>query len=137
VGVEGGAVVVQQQEELVAQEEELGQPAMGDQQDLVEVVDLDDPEAREATEDLPSTQPGIDENDELHFRLRGIRARQLPGRQTKTTQYRLVWGKYPNRSDSWFNKDDVLISMPCEPYSQDLALQVDIPRVCKMRSSLR
>jgi len=31
----------------------------------------------------------------------------------------------------------VQISMPCEPYSQDLALQVDIFRVCGMRSSLR
>jgi hypothetical protein len=134
MGVEGGAVAVQQQEELAAQEEELGQPAMGDQQDLVEVVDLDDPEDREATEDLPSTQS---ENDKHRFRLRGIRARQLPGRQTKTTQYRLVWGKYPNRSDSWFNEDDVLISMPCEPYSQDLALKGHISRVCEMRSSLR
>ena len=27
--------------------------------------------------------------------------------------------------------------MPCEPYSQDLALQVDNFRVCGMRSSLR
>jgi hypothetical protein len=98
------------------------------------VVDLDDPEDREATEDLPSTQP---ENNKHRFRLRGIRARQLPGRQTKTTQYRLVWGKYPNRSDSWFNEDDVQISMPCEPYSQDLAPQVNIFRVREMRSSLR
>jgi len=27
--------------------------------------------------------------------------------------------------------------MPCELYSQDLALQVDVFRVCNMRSSLR
>jgi hypothetical protein len=35
------------------------------------------------------------------FRLRGIRTQQLPGRQTKTTQYRVVWGEHLNRSDSW------------------------------------
>jgi hypothetical protein len=46
---------VQQREELAAQEAGLGQPARGDQQDLVKVVDLDDPKDREATEDLPST----------------------------------------------------------------------------------
>jgi hypothetical protein len=81
---------VQQREELAAQEAELGQPAGGDRQDLVKVVDLDDPEDREATEDLLSTQPEIDGNDEHRFRLRGVRARQLTGRQTKTTQYRVV-----------------------------------------------
>jgi len=59
--VEGGGVAMQQQEELVAQKEELGQPAVveGDQQDLVEVVDADDPEDKEATEALPATQPEI------------------------------------------------------------------------------
>lgn len=106
-------------------------------QDLVEVADADDPEDKEATEALPATQPEIPKIDEHRFRLRGVRVRQLPGRQTKTTQYRVVWGEHPNRSDSWFNEDDVLISMPCEPYSQDPALQVDIFRVCGMRSSLR
>jgi hypothetical protein len=75
---------------------------------------------------LPAAQPKIPEIDEHRFRLRGVRARQLAGRQTKTTQYRVVWGEYPNRSDFWFNEDDIQISMPCEPYSQDLALQVDI-----------
>ena len=90
VGVEGGAAAVQQWEELAAQEAEFGQPAGGDQQDLVKAVDLDDPKDREATEDLPSTQPEIDRNDEHRFRLRGVRARQLAGRQTKTTQYRVV-----------------------------------------------
>jgi hypothetical protein len=129
VVVKGGAVAMQQ--------EELGQPAVGDQQDLVEVDEVDNPEDKEATEALPAAQPKIPEMDEHRFRLRGVRARQLAGRQTKTTQYRVVWGKYPNRSDSWFNEDDVQISMPCEPYSQDLALQVDIFRVREMRSSLR
>jgi hypothetical protein len=41
--------------------------------------------------------------------------------------------KYP-RSDSWFNEDDVQISMPCVPNSQDLALHI---RVRKMRSGQR
>jgi hypothetical protein len=134
VWLEGGAVTVQQREELAAQEAKLGQPAGGDQQDLVKVVDLDDPEDREATEDLPSTQPEIEGNDEHRFRLRGVRARQFPGLQIKTTQYRVVWGEYPNRSYSWFNEDDVQISMPCVPNAQDLALPI---RVRKMRSSQR
>jgi len=71
-----------------------------------------------------------------------MRARQLPGRQTKTTQYRVVLGEHPNGSDFWFNEDDVQISMPwptCELYSQDLALQTEmyIFRICGMRSSWR
>lgn len=45
--VEGGGVAMQEQEqeqeELAAQKKELGQPLVGDQQDLVEVVDADDP----------------------------------------------------------------------------------------------
>ena len=141
VGVEGGAVAVQQQEELAAQEEELGQPAVGkgDQQDLVD-VDADEPRDREATEALPATQPEIDQIDKHRFRLRGVRASKLPGRQTKTTQYRLVWGEHPNRSDSWLNEDDVQISMPrpiCELSSQNLALQTDMDtRVHGMRASL-
>ncbi|KAG9233179.1 hypothetical protein BJ875DRAFT_485394 [Amylocarpus encephaloides] len=118
VVVEGGAVAMQQQEELAVQKEELGQPAVGDQQDEVEVDNADDPEDKEATEALPAAQPKIPEIDEHRFRLRGVRARQFAGRQIKTTQYRII-------------------SMPCEPYSQDLALQVDIFRVCGMRSSLR
>ena len=47
VVVEGGAVAMQQQKEL-------GHPAVGDQQDLIEVVDADDPEDKEATEALPA-----------------------------------------------------------------------------------
>jgi hypothetical protein len=44
-----GAVAMQQQEELAAQKEEQpGQSAVGDQQDLVEVVDADDPEDKES-----------------------------------------------------------------------------------------
>jgi hypothetical protein len=130
VGVEGGAVAMQQQEELA-------QPAVGNQQDLVEVDDADDPKDKEATEALPAAQPKIPEIDGRRFRLRGVRAQRLAGRKTQTTQYRVVWGEHPNRSDSWFDEDDVQISMPCEPYSQDLALQVDVFRVCRMRSIVR
>jgi hypothetical protein len=144
VVVEGGGVAMRQQEELALQTEELGQPAVGegegDQQDLVDVDVADEPRDREATEALPATQPEIDEIDKHRFRLRGVRARQLPGRQTKTTQYRVVWGEHPNRSDSWLNEDDVQISMPwptCELSSQNLALQTDMDiRVHGMRSSL-
>jgi hypothetical protein len=136
VVVEGGAVAMQQQEELAAQKEELAQPTVDDQQDLVEVVG----DETEATEALPAAQPKIPEIDERRFRLRGVRARQLAGRQTKTTQYRVVWGENPNKSSSWFNFDDVQISMPrlpCELYPQQLALQdMDIFRVCDIRSSL-
>jgi hypothetical protein len=144
VVVEGGGVAMRQQEELAPETEELGQPAVGegegDQQDLVDVDVADEPRDREATEALPATQPEIDEIDKHRFRLRGVRARQLPGRQTKTTQYRVVWGEHPNRSDSWLNEDDVQISMPwptCELSSQNLALQTDMDiRVHGMRSSL-
>jgi len=80
---------MQQQEELAGQKEELGQPAVGegDQQDLVEVIDVDDPKGKEATEALPATQSEIPEIDEHCFRLRGIRTQPLAGRQTGTTQY--------------------------------------------------
>jgi hypothetical protein len=125
--VEGGVVAMQQQEELV-------QPPVGDVQDLVEVEDANDHEDKEATEALLAAQPKIDEQ---RFRLRGVRTRQLSGYQTKTTQYRIVWGEYSHRSDSWFNEDEVGMSMACKPYSHDLALQMNICRVRKMRSSLQ
>jgi hypothetical protein len=131
VEVEGGV----QQEELAAQVKELGHLAVGDQQDLVKVVNAD-LEKKEATEALPAAQPKTFEIDEHRFRLRGVRARQLAGRQTKTTQYRVVWGNRSNRSDSWFNEDDVQISVACEPDSRDLALQVHVIRVCDMRPRL-
>jgi hypothetical protein len=97
-------------------------PAVIDQQDLTEVVDADNPEDKEANEALLAAQPKITETDKHRLRLRGLRARQLAGRRTKTTQYRVVWGKYPHRSGSWFNEDDIQILIPCEQHSQDLAL---------------
>ncbi|KAF8846493.1 hypothetical protein BDZ45DRAFT_454874 [Acephala macrosclerotiorum] len=138
VVVEGGGVAMQEQEEPAAQKEEPGQPPVGDQQDLVE-VDADGPEDKEATEALPATQPEIDEH---RFRLRGIRTRLLAGRQTETTQYRVVWGEHPNRSDSWVNEDDMRISMlqpPCERSSGGLVPHVerDVVRVHHMRPSRR
>jgi hypothetical protein len=80
VAVKGGGVTIQQQEELTAQKEELRQPAVGEgnQQDLVEVVDADDPKNKKATEALPATQPEI---DEYRFRLRGIRTQPLARRR--------------------------------------------------------
>ena len=83
-----------------------GRPAVSDQQNLAEVDDTTDPMDKEATEALPATQLEIDNH---HFRLRGIRTQQLAGRRTKTTQYRVVLGNHPNRSDSWVNEDDVQI----------------------------
>ena len=84
VVVEGGAVAIQQQEELAAQNEKLGQLAVGDQQDLVKAVNAD-LEDKEATEALLATQPKTFEIDEHRFRLRGIRARWLTRHQTKIT----------------------------------------------------
>ena len=84
---EAGRVEIQQQEEFMEQNKELGRPALGDQQNLAEVDDTDDPIDKEATEALPATQLEIDKH---RFRLRGIRTRQLAGRQTKTIQYRVV-----------------------------------------------
>jgi hypothetical protein len=118
-------VAMQQQEKLAAQEEQLGQPAVGDQQDPVE-VGADNPEDKEVIEILPATELEIPKSDEHRFRLRGIQ--QLAGRQKGTTQYRVVLGEYTNRSDFWVNKDDVRISMlqqSCERSSQDLNLPVE------------
>ncbi|KAH7305407.1 hypothetical protein BKA65DRAFT_202246 [Rhexocercosporidium sp. MPI-PUGE-AT-0058] len=132
VVVEGGPVAMQQQKGL-------GDPDVGDQ-DLVEVVDADDLEDKEATEILLAVEPKIP--DEHRFRLRGIRTQPLAGRQTKTTQYRIVWGDRLNRSDSWFNEEDIRISMlrpSCERSSQDSVLPVerDVSRVYRMRLDKR
>jgi hypothetical protein len=70
---EAGGVEIRQQGELA------GWPAVGDQQNQVEVDDTDDPTDKEATEALPATQLEIDKH---RSRLRGIRTQQLPGRQT-------------------------------------------------------
>ena len=55
---------------------------------------------------------------------------------------RIVWGEYPNRSDSWVNEDDVQISMPrlpCERFFQNSIPLVgrDVMRVLRMRCSRR
>lgn len=126
---------MQQQEELAAEKEEFGQALVGDQQDLVEVVDADDPENKGATKALLATQLEIDEH---RFRLRGIRTQPLAGRQTKTIQYRVVWGEHSNRFDSWVNEDDLRILMlrpACGRSSQDLVppLERDVMRVYRMR----
>jgi len=71
--------------------------------------DADDPEAKEATEALPATRL---ETDKHRSRLRGIRGRQLAERHIKTIQYGVVWGKHPNRPDSWVHKDYMRMSIP-------------------------
>ena len=107
---------------------------MDDELDLVEVVDADDPKDKEATEALPIMQPEVPEIDEYRFRLRGIRTRQLAERQTKTIQYRVVWGKHPNRSDSWVNEDDIRVLMLWPLGEQDLIPQIQTSvRVHRMR----
>jgi hypothetical protein len=63
--------------------------AVGYQQHLVTAVG-DDAEDKEVTEALPAWQPKILQIDEHRFRLRGVRAWQLAGRETKTTQCRVV-----------------------------------------------
>jgi hypothetical protein len=47
---------------------------------------------------LPAMQLEIVKCD---LRLRGIRIRQLAACNTKTVQYRLIWGEYPNRYHTW------------------------------------
>ncbi|KAG0644942.1 hypothetical protein D0Z07_9333 [Hyphodiscus hymeniophilus] len=66
--------------------------------DLAEIIDTDDLKDREATKALLAAQSKIPKTKEHFFRLRGIRVRQLVSRQTKTTQYRVVWGDPPNSS---------------------------------------
>jgi hypothetical protein len=129
---EAGGVEMQQQEELGWQEEAPARRNMGDQPDLVEVIDVDDPKTKEATGALPTTQP------EIRFRLRGIRTQPLAGRQTGIAQYLVIWGEHPNWSDYWVNENDMRISVlqpPCERSSQDMALPVekDVMRVHRMR----
>ena len=65
--VEGGTIAIQQ--------EELGQLTVSDQQDLVEVNGVDNPEDKEATEALLAAQSKIPEIDKYRFRLYRIRAR--------------------------------------------------------------
>ena len=130
---EAGGVEIRQQGELA------WWPAVGDQPNQAEVDDTDDPMDKEATEALLATQLEIDKH---RFRLRGIRTQQLPGRQTKTTQYRVAWGEHPNRSDSWVNEDDVQILTPrllCERFFQNSVLHVgrDVMHVQRMRCSRR
>ncbi|TVY83406.1 hypothetical protein LSUE1_G002963 [Lachnellula suecica] len=142
VVVEGRVVAMQQQEEFAVQKEELGQPAVGDQQGLVKVTDTDDPEDKETTEALPAAQTKIPEIDKHRFRLRGIRTQPLAGRQITTKEYRIVWGDRLNKSDSWFNEEDIRMSVlqpPCERSSQDMILPVerDITRLHRMRIDKR
>ncbi len=71
---DAGGVGMWQHEEIAGQKEELRRPALGDQQNLAEVDDMDVPMDKEATDALPTTQTEVDKH---HFRLRGIRTQQL------------------------------------------------------------
>jgi len=129
-------------EGIMQQQDELGHLAIDDQQDLVEVVNADNFEDMEAIEALPAAQPKHPEIDEHRYRLRGIRFQRLAKSQIQTTQYQVVWGKYPNKSKVWVNKDDLQMSIPwppCKLDCQDLTLQpeTDIFKICKMRSDRR
>ena len=122
-------VAIEQQEEVEGQKKEL--LAIGPQQNLVIIHDPD----KEAAETLPATYLEMDKH---HFRLRGIRTKKRPGCQTKTKQYRLVWGVYPNKSGIWVDEDRVQISIQrilCAKPRQDMALHEDTMRVRRMRSS--
>jgi hypothetical protein len=110
VVVEGGGEAIQERKKPSVQKDKPKQPSVGDQRDLAEVADADDRKDKKATKALPATQPNTPEISEHRFRLRGIRTRQLAEGQAKTTQYRVVWGEHPSRSDSWVNEDDVQIS---------------------------
>ena len=125
-----GGVEIRQQGELA------GRPAVGDQQIQAEVDDTDDPMDKEIRRLLRLSSHATGDRPSPFSTCVGY----APSSLTKTTQYRVVWGEHPNRSDSWVNKDDVRMSMlppPCECSSEDLALQVerDVVRVHRIRSS--
>lgn len=128
---------------LEQRQEELRPSAVVNQQDLVKIVNVDDSgkmNPTQAPEALSAAQPKIPEIIKNRCRLRGIRTRPFAGRQAQITQYRVVWGESPDKSDSWFNYDDIQMSMsrpPCKLDHQNLALQkeIQILKVCGMRSS--
>jgi hypothetical protein len=142
VMVEGGGVAIRQQEELAGQNNELGRPALGDQQNLVEVE-------RHGRSYGQGSHRGFASNT-----ARDPRDRRAPFSTAWDTSSAASWtpdkdnpvpsriGGNPNRSDSWFSEDDVRMPMPwppCKLYSQNLALQaeMDIFRVREMRSRPR
>jgi hypothetical protein len=91
VAVKSEGVAIQQ-EKLTAQKKELRQLAAGegDQQDLVKVVNTNDPKDKEATKTLPATQPKTPNINKHRFRLREIRTQPLARHKTRTTQYQVV-----------------------------------------------
>ncbi|TAQ85245.1 hypothetical protein B7494_g6427 [Chlorociboria aeruginascens] len=104
--------------ELTSQKEELGQPAVGDQQHLVEIDDADDHEDNEATEALPTAQPKIPEINEQYggniqtdmdiLRVRDMRSRLYKGR--KVFEYQVdAFGL--DESPGWITEDQLKISL--------------------------
>ncbi|KAH8591194.1 hypothetical protein B0O99DRAFT_690798 [Bisporella sp. PMI_857] len=107
------------------QQEELGWPATGDLQNLVAV---------DHTDNFMDTQLWIDKHC---LRLRGKRTQQLAGRQSKTTQYHVVWGERPNRSDLWVNEADIRMSILLSHCERSLHGLVSHVRVQHLRRSRR
>jgi hypothetical protein len=124
---------VMETQRMELQEEEL---AVGDGEDLAAVDGADNPKDEEATKTLPATQLEIGQH---YFRLRGIRVRQLTECQTKTTQYKVVWGEHPNRHESWIDQNNVRVLTllpPCKQSPRDLVSQLETAvRVYRMRRS--
>lgn len=72
-----GGVEVQQQEGVAGQKERLRQPTMGDERSLIVAFGADDPEDKAAIGQSSHRDSMQLEIDKHHFRLSGIRARQL------------------------------------------------------------
>jgi hypothetical protein len=99
---------MQLQQELAAQKEELRHPAVGKghQQDLVEVVDADGPEDKEATEALPAAQPKIPSTSTVFICVGYAPSRWLDARQRQPS-IESYGANTQNSSDSWVNEDDL------------------------------
>lgn len=126
----GGAVAVQQQEEL-------GQPAVGNQQDLVEVNVAEDSEDKEPPRICQPRKLRSPRSTSIVFDY----ALYAPGSFLDARQRQPGTESYGARSDSWINEDDVQIPMPRLPRersSQDLVPWVERDvRVRHMRYSKR
>lgn len=120
------------QEELAGQKEDYP-IAVGDELGFVAADDTNNLKGKEVAKALPAP---LFEIDQHRFRLRGIRNRKLARRQTKTTQYRVVWGEYPNRSGSSVNEEDMQILMLLPLGEHKLVPQIETSvRVHQMRCS--
>ncbi|KAH8797657.1 hypothetical protein F5884DRAFT_759015 [Xylogone sp. PMI_703] len=53
------------------------------------------------------------------FRIRGIRTSQSADRRSVTTQYRIVWGRHPNKRSYWVKKGDIQLYMLIQPDAEN------------------